>query len=62
MAWIRRAPNGVISIGRYVWMFTRVRTDDDYDYDENDYPIIVAYRQFVLHIGRLHVTAEWRLR
>lgn len=58
---IRRAANGVVSIGRRVWMFTRVRSDDDYDYDEDGNPYIVTYRQFVLHIGRLHITAEWRL-
>lgn len=62
MRWIRRAPNGVLSIGSRIWLFTRVRTDDDLDYDEDDYPVIVAYRQFVLHAWALHILIEWRLR
>jgi len=55
------AEKSLITIGPYIWAFTHTRTDDDYDYDDYG-PVIVAYRQFVLHIGRLHVTVEWRLR
>jgi hypothetical protein len=58
MKWIRRAPNGVLSIGHTIWMFTRIRHDDDYD----ETPFDIAYRQFVLHFGRFHITAEWRLK
>jgi hypothetical protein len=47
----------MLSIGTRVWMFTRVRHDDDY-LNSDDYS---GFRMFVFHAGRLHITIEWRI-
>lgn len=59
MQFIRRG-NGVLSIGHRVWMFTKLRIDDDHVHYSEDPPTV--YRQFVLHAFRLHIVLEWEMR
>lgn len=53
--------NGGFSINRLsLWAFTRVRVEDDYDYDDEGERFFHSYRTVVVHWLRLHITFEWR--